>query len=77
MGLCDIPNRIVERDLNPRLEQVHLAHDGVEESHDVDSAVLISVELQEGRSAEKVPALLIANYGTLIGSIDAIVKNEL
>ncbi len=42
-----ISDGVVERDLDTGLEQVHLAHDAVEEGQDVDAAVLVSVEFDE------------------------------
>lgn len=52
-----IPDRIVKTDLNPSLEQVHLPNDRMEESNDVDSPVLVPIELQKRRRAEEMSAL--------------------
>ena len=48
---------IVQGYLNARLEQVHLAHDVVEEWDDLNAAVLIALKLQERRRREELLAL--------------------
>lgn len=52
-----IAGSVVETDVNTGLEEVVLAHDGVEERLHVDAAVLVAVELEESGCTEEVPEL--------------------
>ena len=51
-----IATRVVQWNLDARLEQINLTHDVVEERYDLDSAELITLKLQEGRRGEELAA---------------------
>lgn len=49
---------IIQADLDPRLEEVHLPDDVMEKWCDLDSAVFIALKFQEGACSEKLLAFL-------------------
>lgn len=57
LGEVPVPCSIVQTDVDPRLEEVVLPHDRVEEGLHVDPAILVPVELEERRGTEEMPEL--------------------
>lgn len=54
LGEVAVSSRVVKADVNTGLEQIVFTHYGVEEGLHVDTAVLVTVKLQESWGAEKV-----------------------
>lgn len=52
-----VASRVVETDVDSGLEEVVLAHDGVEKGLHVNPTVLVPVKLEESRCAEEVSEL--------------------
>jgi hypothetical protein len=48
--------RVVQRNLNSCLKQIHLSDDIVEERHDFDAAKLVTFKFKEGAGGEKLAA---------------------